>query len=308
MGGEGGGGKVGSDLIGGDAEGGGTGGAGKADMGLDGDGAGESVRETACRRRAASRSAQLTSWVMATDDGVGGVDAGSEGDGESVGESVRETACRRRAASRSAQVTSRTTAIDGGADGMDGADGIEEAACSARDEGEGTVRASIELQPGLGVAMGPGVERAAGASADDSNGSRFGGGGSGDAMLVPDEGSRDGEAAAVRLFAQLEPGLGRAAGPGTKRDAGAAVDGLRCGGGGGGDAASLRAVGPHGMRAATELVSASRVPGLGIDAGPGKVASLIVRKAAGGGSATAAEVELILNCRVRRPEDVVEKK
>ena len=48
------------------------------------DGAGESVRETACWRRAASRSAQVTSRVTATDGGADGVDEASDGAGEAA--------------------------------------------------------------------------------------------------------------------------------------------------------------------------------------------------------------------------------
>ena len=139
---------------------------------------------------------------------------------------------------------------------MDGADGIEEAACSARGEGEETVRASIELEPGLGVDTGPGTERAAGAAADDSDGPRFGGEGGRDAMLVLTVGPRGGEAAAVQRLVRLKPGLGNAAGPGKERAAGAAADGPRCGDGGGGDAASMQVAGSRGEGEATELVFA----------------------------------------------------
>ena len=60
----------------------------------------------------------------------------------------------------------------------------------------------------------------------------------------------------ARLFGQLELGLGKAAGPGTKWDAGAAAGGPRCGGSGGGGASSTQAVRSRGERAAAELVLA----------------------------------------------------
>ena len=48
-------------------------------MGMDSDRAGESVRETACWRRAASRSAHVTSRMTATDGGADGVDGACAG-------------------------------------------------------------------------------------------------------------------------------------------------------------------------------------------------------------------------------------
>ena len=99
-----------------------------------------------------------------------------------------------------------------------------------------------------------------------------------------------------------------AAGPGTKSAAGATAGSPRSGDGGGGGAALIRAARSRGEEAATAELVLALLPGLGNAAGPGEVASSVVRETVGGGAATSAEVELILNCRVRRPEDVVEKK